>query len=76
MDAPEPRPSPPGHVFDTVPLSGVTLEPGPPAPPSWADSWRLWLALGLATLMVACGLALAFGWVRLERAMDVRALFR
>jgi hypothetical protein len=47
-----------------------------PAARPWADAWKLSLALGLATLMVACGLALAFGWVRLERAMDVRALFR
>jgi hypothetical protein len=42
----------------------------------WKASWEVSLALGLATLMVACGLALAFGWTHLERAMDARALFR
>jgi hypothetical protein len=48
----------------------------PPVARTWASSWSLSLAVGLATLMVACGLALAMGWVHLERAMDVRALFR
>jgi hypothetical protein len=42
----------------------------------WGRSWALSLAVGLAVLMVACGLSLAFGWVQLERALDVRALFR
>jgi hypothetical protein len=71
-----------GGTVTDAPAAPETLEDarGRPAEAawrrSWALSWSLSVAVGLAVLMVACGLALAFGWVHLERAMDVRTLFR